>query len=319
MTTQTRPGLDYRLSQRALKSQPSMIREILKVTQRPEVISLAGGLPAAELFPLAELARAQARVIEERGAAAFQYSVTEGVPELRAWIAERMSARHGAAVEAADVVVTSGSQQGLDLFGRVLLDPGDTVVVENPSYLGALQAFDAYEPRYLTVPTDAGGIVPEALERALREATPAPKFLYLIPNFQNPTGVTLAADRRHAVVSICERYGLPVLEDDPYGEISFTPEGPPAPLLAHTLEPSITYLGTASKIAAPGLRVAWMIVRDPGLRQKIVTAKQGADLCSSPWAQYVLLAFAGDEMQLQRHLAIVRDAYPRAVTRCSRR
>ena len=309
MATEIRPDLEYRFSQRARKSQPSMIREILKVTQRPEVISLAGGLPAAELFPLGELAVAQQRVIEERGSAAFQYSVTEGVPELREWVAQRLRARYGAAVEAADVVVTSGSQQGLDLFGRALLDPGDVVVVENPSYLGALQAFDAYEPRYLTVATDSSGIVPEILEHALRDASTAPKFLYLIPNFQNPTGVTLDPHRRSHIVSICEHYGVPILEDDPYGEISFTPEGAPAPLLAHTLEPSVTYLGTGSKIAAPGLRIAWMVIRNDELRRKIVTAKQGADLCSSPWAQYVLHAFVRDEAQLERHLDVVRGAY----------
>lgn len=301
--------MHYDLSRRARRSQPSMIREILKVTQKPEVISLAGGLPAAELFPLAELAKAQDRVVAQRGGAAFQYSVTEGVPELRAWVAQRLASRYRATVEPDDVIVTSGSQQGLDLFARVLIDPGDTIVVENPTYLGALQAFDAYEPQYLTVETDAGGIVPDALENVLRSAKVRPKFMYLIPNFENPTGITLAAERRPRIVEICEAHGVPILEDDPYGEICFEPQGPPPPLIAYATKSSVTYLGTGSKIAAPGLRVAWTITRDRALLEKIVTAKQGADLCSSPWAQYVLYEFAHDEARLQAHLNVVRAAY----------
>lgn len=286
-----------------------MIREILKVTQRPEVISLAGGLPAAELFPLAELAKAQDRVVAERGPAAFQYSVTEGVPELRSWVAQRMTGRYGASVERDDVIITNGSQQGLDLFARVLIDPGDTIVVENPTYLGALQAFDAYEPSYLTVDTDEGGIIPETLETALRTAEVRPKFLYLIPNYENPTGITLAPGRRQRIVEICARHEVPILEDDPYGEISFDSATAPRPLLAHAASENVTYLGTGSKIAAPGLRVAWTVTRDRALLEKLVTAKQGADLCSSPWAQYVLYEFVRDATALEKHLRIVREAY----------
>ena len=286
-----------------------MIREILKVTQRPEVISLAGGLPAAELFPSAELAEAQRLVLEERGPAAMQYSVTEGVPELREWLANRMRTKYGARVTAEDVLITSGSQQGLDLYGRVLLDRGDVVVVENPSYLGALQAFDAYEPVYLTVETDAVGMIPEALEEVLRRAKTRPKFVYLVPNFENPTGITLAPERRPRIIDICRRYEIPILEDDPYSDIAFTPQGAPPPLIAYGSDPSVTYLGTGSKMAVPGLRIAWFVSTDAALRDKIVMAKQGADLCSSPWAQYVLHTFVRDGVQLERHLDIVRKAY----------
>lgn len=286
-----------------------MIREILKVTQRPDVISLAGGLPAAELFPLQELGEAQTRVVAEKGAMAFQYSVTEGVPELRAWVAQRLTSRYGASVKPENVIVTNGSQQGLDLFARVLIDPGDTIVVENPTYLGALQAFDAYEPSYLTVDTDADGIIPEALETALRGAKARPKFLYLIPNYENPTGITLAMDRRPKVVEICERYGVPILEDDPYGEITFEGSKARKPLLAYATTGSVTYLGTGSKMAAPGLRVAWTVTRDDAMRDKLVQAKQGADLCSSPWGQYVLYEFVRQEATLEKHLGVVRAAY----------
>ena len=285
-----------------------MIREILKVTQRPEVISLAGGLPAAELFPLKELAAAQDRVVAERGSAAFQYSVTEGVPELREWVANRMRSRYQTNVTATNVTITSGSQQGLDLFARVLVDAGDTIVVENPTYLGALQAFEAYEPAYLTVDTDAGGIIPDALERALASSKTPPKFLYLIPNFENPTGITLAAERRPKVVEICERFRLPILEDDPYGEITFEDRILP-PLISYAKTGSVAYLGTGSKIAAPGLRVAWMVTHNDRLREKFVTAKQGGDLCSSPWAQYVLYEFVRHEADLEKHLKGVRAAY----------
>jgi len=299
----------YNLSRRARHSEPSMIREILKATQRPEVISLAGGLPAAELFPLRELGEAQDRVVAERGSMAFQYSVTEGVPELRAWVAERLTSRYGARVQPENVFVTSGSQQGLDLFARVLIDPGDAIVVENPTYLGALQAFNAYEPSYLTVDTDASGIIPEALEAALRGAKTRPKFLYLIPNYENPTGITLAMERRPKVVEICERYGVPILEDDPYGEITFEGKTARKPLLAYATTGSVTYLGTGSKIAAPGLRVAWTVTRDGAMYDKLVQAKQGADLCSSPWGQYVLYEFVRNEATLEKHLDVVRNAY----------
>ena len=300
--------MQYDLSRRARHSQPSMIREILKVTQRPEVISLAGGLPAAELFPLKELAEAQARVVAERGSMAFQYSVTEGVPELRSWVANRLNARHHTKIHPDDVLVTGGSQQGLDFFARVLIDAGDTIVVEDPTYLGALQAFDAYEPRYLTVETDADGIIPEALDETLRSANVRPKFLYLIPNYENPTGITLTATRREHIVQICEAHGVPILEDDPYGEICFEKQ-PPPPHISYATKGSVTYLGTGSKICAPGLRVAWTVTTDRDLHAKLVTAKQGADLCSSPWAQYVLYEFARDEARLQAHLDVVRDAY----------
>ncbi len=265
--------MNHELSRRAKHSQPSMIREILKVTQRPEVISLAGGLPAAELFPLKELGEAQDRVVAERGAAAFQYSVTEGVPEMRTWVAQRMNARYGCSIEPNDVMVTSGSQQGLDLYARVLIDAGDTIVVEDPTYLGALQAFDAYEPQYLTVATDAHGIIPEALEAALRGAKVRPKFLYLIPNFENPTGITLARERRPKIVEICEAHDLPILEDDPYGEVSFDSDGPPPPLLSYAKKSGVTYLGTGSKIASPGLRVAWTVTRNRTLHDKLVTCQ----------------------------------------------
>jgi 2-aminoadipate transaminase len=297
-----------RLARRVERLKPSAIREMLKVTQNPNVISFGGGLPAAELFPVQDVSDAQNRVMRSRGAQALQYSVTDGILELREWIAARLNARHGLAIGAEDLVITGGSQQGLDLYARVFLDPGDVVALENPSYLGAIQAFDAFEPSYLPVPSDANGIIPAQLDAAFASADPLPKFLYLVPNFENPTGNTLAAERRPEVVAICARYGVPILEDDPYGEIAFAGP-PPAPLLSAAAKGAVTYLGTGSKMVAPGLRVAWMVIPDPDLREKIVTAKQGADLHSSSYAQYVFHAYVEDDARLAAHLARVRATY----------
>jgi 2-aminoadipate transaminase len=297
-----------RLARRTERLKPSTIREMLKVTQNPEVISFGGGLPAAELFPVADVSAAQDHVMRTRGAAALQYSVTDGIPELRAWVCERLNAQHGLALAAEDIVITGGSQQGLDLYGRVFLDPGDVVALENPSYLGAIQAFDAFEPRYLPIQSDADGIVPEALAAAFAAADPLPKFLYIVPNYENPTGNMLAAERRPRIVEICARYGVPILEDDPYGEIWFGTPAPP-PLIAGAASGAVTYLGTGSKMVAPGLRVAWMAIPDRELRDKIVTAKQGADLHSSSYAQYVFHAYVADEPRLAAHLARVRTTY----------
>jgi len=297
-----------RLARRVGRLRPSTIREMLKVTQDPAVISFGGGLPAAELFPVDDISAAQDRVMKTRGAAALQYSVTDGIGDLRDWVAARMRARHGVDVGPDDIVITGGSQQGLDLFARVFLDAGDVVALENPSYLGAIQAFDAYEPGYLPIASDEHGIVPDALEAALRAADPMPKFLYVVPNYENPTGNTLAAERRPRIADICARFGVPILEDDPYGELFFDRPAAP-PLLSSAPRGAVTHLGTGSKMVAPGLRVAWMVIPDRDLREKVVTAKQGADLHSSTYAQYVFHAYVEDDVRLEAHLARIRTTY----------
>jgi 2-aminoadipate transaminase len=297
-----------RHARRVERLKPSTIREMLKVTQDPAVISFGGGLPAAELFPVEDVSAAQDRVMRTRGAAALQYSVTDGVGELREWVAARLRARHELDIVADDVVITGGSQQGLDLYARVFLDPGDVVALENPSYLGAIQAFDAYEPSYLPIASDQHGIIPDELAATLGEADPLPKFLYVVPNYENPTGNSLAAARRPAVIEICARFGVPILEDDPYGEIWFD-RPPPQPLVAGGTKGAVTYLGTGSKMVAPGLRVAWMVIPDHDLRDKVVTAKQGADLHSSSYAQYVFHAYVEDDARLETHLGRVRATY----------
>ena len=300
-------GSEHAFATRTKRLRASTIREMLKATQRPDLISLAGGLPAPELFPLAAVAEATRIVLERDGAASLQYSVSEGIPQLRAWVAARLSAR-GARVKSEDVLIVGGSQQALDLVAKIYLDPGDTIVVESPTYLGAIQAFDAYEARYLTVETDAHGLVPESLERALEVERVRPKFLYLTPNFQNPTGVLLAAERRAKIVAICERFRLPIFEDDPYGELSF--DGTvPAPLLAHETDCTMLYCGTASKIVAPGLRIAWLVINDEAVREKIVPAKQAADLHTGTFAQYVFTELVADASFLSAHIAEIRALY----------
>ena len=299
-----------RFAQRTAHLRASTIREMLKVTQQPEIISFGGGLPAPELFPTAEIAEATRRVMERRGAAALQYSVTEGIPEMRRWVAERLTRRTGRIFEADDVTIVNGSQQGLDLVAKIFLDPGDHVVLESPSYLGAIQAFDAYQARYLTVDTDDEGAVPESLERVLEHADPFPKFLYLVPNFQNPSGRTLSLQRRAQIVRLCERFDLPLVEDDPYGELRFEGADLPA-LVSYASSAPIIYSGTGSKVMAPGMRIAWLVVGDEEIREKIVLAKQGADLHSGTFAQYVFHEYVSDDEAFGRHVAAIARTYRR--------
>ncbi|MBV8372834.1 MAG: PLP-dependent aminotransferase family protein [Candidatus Eremiobacteraeota bacterium] len=307
MTTISRAA---KFAERTARLRASTIREMLKVTQQPDVISFGGGLPAPELFPTDAIADATRTVMQRRGAAALQYSVTEGLSEMRRWVAERLTLRTNRIFEAETVSIINGSQQGLDLVGKIFLDPGDHVVLENPSYLGAIQAFDAYQARYLVVDTDDDGAIPESLEAVLDRADPFPKFVYLVPNFQNPTGRTLARDRRDRIVRICERYDLPIVEDDPYGELRF--EGDDIlPLVSHDSSAPIIYSGTGSKIMSPGMRVAWLVIRDEEIREKIVLAKQGADLHSGTFAQYVFHEYVSDEARFKAHVSTIARTYRR--------
>ncbi len=297
-----------KFAERITRLRASTIREMLKVTQQPDVISFGGGLPAPELFPTTAIAEAARIVMERYGPAALQYSLTEGIPEMRGWVAERLSRRFKRAMEAESVTIVSGSQQGLDLVGKVFLDPGDHVVLEDPSYLGAIQAFDAYQARYLTVDTDEDGLIPESLERVLGRADPFPKFLYLVPNFQNPTGRTLSGRRRESVVRLCEHFGLPIVEDDPYGELRFEGSDLPA-LISYETSAPIIYSGTGSKIMAPGMRIAWLVIPDGEIREKIVLAKQGADLHTGTFAQYVFHEYVSTGDAFEAHVRRIAQTY----------
>ena len=205
----------------------SEIRELLKLTAQPDIISFAGGMPAPELFPVEQMMEASRAVLEENGRVALQYSSTEGYPKLRQQIADRMLAKNNIHTDADHILVTSGSQQGLDFSARVFLDPGDVVLLESPSYLGAVNAFKACQPRFIEVPTDDGGMIMEELEKILA-TTERVKMIYVIPDFQNPTGRTWDLDRRHRFMEIINRYEIPVVEDNPYGELRFEGESLPA-------------------------------------------------------------------------------------------
>ena len=279
-TTATPPGTTAAsvpaLSARVRAVPSSVIRDLLALTERPGVISFAGGLPAPELFDLDGARASFAAVLEGQGRSALQYSPTEGNRALREGIAARYTAR-GLPTEAADLLVTTGSQQGLSLLSTVLVDPGDVVLVESPSYLAALQCFALAGARLVAVPSDAEGIDPDAL--ADLAARLGPKLLYTVPTFQNPTGRTLSLDNRRAVVAVAERYGFRVLEDDPYAELRYSGE-PVVPLAGLAPPGQVVSTGSFSKILAPGLRLGW-VRADAALRPGVVVAKQAADLHTS--------------------------------------
>lgn len=296
---------DYPRARRAARTAPSAVREILKVTERPEVISFAGGLPAPETFPVEAIGAAFAEVLAQNGREALQYGTTEGFGPLRAWIAARMSGR-GRAVHADDLLITNGSQQGLDLVSRVLLDPGDTVLVEAPSYLAALQVFTSAEARVVSVPTDRDGIDPVALEQAIvRER---PKLVYLVPDFQNPSGTRLSRERRRAVLAVAARHRVAILEDDPYGELTF--DGPRFPTL-HALDEAgvVIYLSTFSKTLAPGLRIGWVAAPRELLRA-LTVAKQATDLHTGTLGQRAAARLL-ESFDFDGHVARISALYGR--------
>jgi 2-aminoadipate transaminase len=303
---------DHRYAQRTQRMKSSAIRELLKLTENPEVISFAGGLPAPDVFPVEEFAAACETVLKEWGAEALQYGATEGYKPLREMIA-RHTSRYGISVLPDNIVITSGSQQALDLIGKVFINPGDRILVEEPTYLGALQAWNAYGAEYVTVPMDENGMVTDALENALRSGV---KFIYVLPNFQNPTGVTLSLDRRHQLIEIADRYGVPIIEDDPYGQLRYEGENLPSIVNldnefrkngTNEYGGNVIYLSTFSKTLAPGLRLAWVIAPSQVIH-KLVQAKQGADLHTATFNQIVAYEVARGGF-LDRHIWLIRRVY----------
>jgi 2-aminoadipate transaminase len=281
---------------------PSAVREILKIAERPDILSFAGGLPAPELFPVEAIAKAHADVLRDAGGAALQYSTTEGFAPLRTWIAEHLRGR-GIPARPDEILITSGSQQGIDLVSRVFLDPGDVVLVENPTYLAAIQAFAAYQVRLVSVPSDDEGMLVDEVADLI--AAHRPKLIYLVPSFQNPQGTTLPQARRAALAEIAARNRVAILEDDPYGELAFT-GAPPRPIAA-TGHGNVLYLSTFSKTLAPGLRIGWLW-GDHGIVRKATIAKQAADLHTATLAQrataHLLTTF-----DYAGHVAQIREVY----------
>lgn len=266
----------------------SEIRELLKITQRAEVISFAGGLPAPELFPIEEMKQISLAVLEEAGRDALQYSTTDGYKPLREKISERMNQRFQTCVGAENILITSGSQQALDLSGKLFIDAGDVVLCESPTYLAAISAFRAYQAKFIEVPTDESGMIISDLERIL-ETTERVKFIYVITDFQNPTGKTWSLSRRQEFMKLVTKYQIPVLEDNPYGELSFEDERPPS-LKSMDSDGLVIFMSTFSKTLCPGMRIGW-IAADAHLIEKFVLIKQGADLCTSLRSQMEISRF----------------------------
>ncbi|MFF1479306.1 PLP-dependent aminotransferase family protein [Streptomyces sp. NPDC058301] len=289
---------------RAASVGSSPVREILALTARPEVISFAGGLPAPELFDVAGLREAFDAVLADRGRTALQYSTTEGDPGLRAATAARLAAR-GLPTEAGQLLITTGSQQGLTLLAAALVEPGDTVLVEDPCYLAALQAFGFAGARIVAVPSDADGPDPVALDELV--ARERPKLFYSVPTFQNPTGRTMTAERRRAVAEVAARRGLWVVEDDPYGELRYEGESVPWISAYEDAADRTVLLGSYSKIMAPGLRLGWLRAPEALLRACAV-AKQAADLHTPTVNQLAAARYLADR-DLDAHVATVRAAY----------
>jgi 2-aminoadipate transaminase len=291
----------------------SAIRELLKITQRPEVISFAGGLPAPEVFPVEKFQEACASALKNNGPMALQYGATEGYQPLRDLLARNM-ARYGIIAGPENVMITSGSQQALDLIAKLLINRGDRLLVEAPTYLGALQAFNVFGADYITVPMDDDGIRTDLLEEALRSG---PKFMYILPNFQNPSGVTISEQRRRELVDLAEKHGVPIIEDDPYGQLRYEGEHLSSLVLldrerhnGHDKKyelGNVIYLSTFSKTLAPGLRLGW-IVAPQEVITKLAQLKQGADLHTSTFNQIVAYEVAKDGF-LDQHVRLIRRVY----------
>ncbi len=292
--------LQWHFSERAKGMQASFIREILKVTQQPEITSFAGGLPSPATFPVETMQAAFDKVLSTQGKVALQYGPTDGYMPLRQWIADSLS-QNGAKIAPEQVLMVSGSQQALDLIGKVLIDEGSKVLVETPSYLGALQAFSVYRPEFHSVATDEHGLVPSSLD-AIAEGA---RLLYALPNFQNPTGRSLSVERRQELVETCARLNLPLIEDDPYGALSYS--GQPSPKMVAMNPEGVIYMGSFSKVLTPGIRLGYVVAPLPMVR-RLELAKQAADLHTAQLTQMVVHEVVKDGF-LDKHIPTIRELY----------
>lgn len=292
--------IQWQFSERAQQLQSSFIREILKITQRPEIISFAGGLPSPATFPVERMKQAYDRVLSETGKVALQYGPTDGYGPLKEWIANSLSTE-GTKILPEQILMVSGSQQALDLIGKVLIDEGSRVLVETPSYLGALQAFSVYRPEFGSVATDDHGLVPSSIEAVASGA----RLLYSLPNFQNPTGRSLSIERRRELVETCARLQLPLIEDDPYGALSY--KGEPMPKMVAMNPEGVIYMGSFSKVLTPGIRLGYVCAPLPLVR-RLELAKQAADLHTAQLTQMVVYDVVKDGF-LDQHIPTIRTLY----------
>ncbi len=293
---------NWPFSKIATSLEASIIRELLKLASKPGIINFGGGLPAPELFPIEQIRECVDAVLTKSGPAALQYSLTQGVLPLRELLAEYVS-KKGLPVTAENITITTGSQQGLDLIGRAFLEPGDYVLTELPTYLGALQAFNFYQAIYCPVTMDNNGPLIDQVEAKLKQFKP--KFMYFVPNFQNPSGITMSLERRQAAIDLAFKYGTPIVDDNPYGELRFT--GKPVPSLRGIGGDAVIGLGTFSKLISPGLRVGWVVA--PIACSKIIErVKQATDLHSATFPQYVIYEFL-KRGYLESHIEKIKVAY----------
>lgn len=295
--------MSIKFAERMNKVQKSFIREILKVTENPNIISFAGGLPNPLSFPIKEVEEASIKVLNENGSDVLQYSTTEGYRPLREYIAQRYLKRFGLKVDADEILITNGSQQGLDLLGKIFLNKDDNVLIERPGYLGAIQAFSIFEPVFNSVPVNNDGVDIDLLEKSL--AMNSPKLFYTVPNFQNPSGTTYSEKNRKAAADILKKYDTILIEDDPYGELRF---------IGEDLQPIKTYLGdksvmlgSFSKIVAPAMRLGWICAKGE-IMEKLITAKQAADLHTNYYSQRVVHQFLMDN-NIEDHIKKIRKLY----------
>lgn len=293
-----------RFAQRMSTIKSSAIRDLLHYATLPGMIYLAGGLPASESFPVEAFKAACDTVLDEVGAQALQYGTTEGYRPLRRFLAERLRNQKGIACGSDNILLTSGSQQALEMLGKMFIDYGDIIVTECPSYLGAIQAFDLFAPRYVTVPMDDNGMIMEELERILQIITP--KFIYTVPTFQNPTGRTMAAERRKRLMALAEHYDVIVVEDDPYGELRYRGE-PVPPIKAFDTTGRVIYTSTFSKILSPGIRLAWVAASEEFIR-RMVLLKQATDLCTSTFIQYAVYEYC-QSSAMDQQIDKIREMY----------
>jgi 2-aminoadipate transaminase len=280
--------MTIQFSDRSGEIKASEIRELLKLTENPEVISFAGGLPASELFPKEEIARISKKVFEEEGNISLQYGSTDGYIPLRKLIAEQLMSQADVNVNEDNIMITNGSQQGLEFSAKLFVNEGDVILCESPSYLGAINAFKVYRPKFIEIPTDDDGMIIEELEKALK-TNDRVKMIYTIPDFQNPSGKTLPVSRRKDIARLASVYQVPVIEDSPYGDLIFEGKRLPS-IMSFDKDGYVIYLGTFSKIFCPGFRLGW-VCADPEITRKYILIKQGADLQSSTVSQLITYRF----------------------------
>jgi len=294
---------NWPFTENVTKLKANVIREILKISSRPGIINFAGGLPATELFPETHLKDATEIVFSKHGPKALQYSLSMGIMELREIIAEEITGKFDASPDPASIQITTGSQQGLDLIGRVFISPGDYVMTEAPTYLGALSAFDFYQAQYCTVPMDEEGMVVEKAEEQIKKYHP--KLIYMVPTFQNPTGITMSLKRRESLIDLAGKYQIPIIDDNPYGELRYS--GERVPSLKALGGNAVISLGTFSKIISPGVRLGWL-TGCPEVMKMIERVKQAVDLHSTTFTQYMIYEYikAG---HLSSHIELIKAEY----------